>query len=415
MITRRSFAGYGLFGALLGRRARGVPVSDSEILLGTSAAFSGPSRGLGIELYRGAQACFEEVNREGGIFGRNVRLRTYDDGYQPDPSVKNTMTLMLEDDVFGLFGYVGTPTVTRVLPMLKKFQDRNILLFFPFTGAQPQREPPYGEFAFNLRASYRQETGGLVDNFVRVGRRRIAVFYQADAYGRSGWAGVRAALARHDERLAGEATYRRGTQFTSTMRRQVEILKAANPDAVICIGAYAACAAFARDAVDLGLTVPIANLSFVGSENLLKLLAGVAEDSSRYTDLLVNSQVVPSYEEATIPAVREYRELMQRHDPAPPAELVTEQYTAFPQSFVSLEGFLNAKLMVEVLRRLGPEPTREALEAAMFTVQDFDLGIGESVSFSPEQRQGLQRVYYTVVQDNRFVTLADWHERFAKA
>ena len=231
MITRRSFAGYGLFGALFGPGARGAPVSDSEILLGMSAAFSGPSRGLGIELYRGAQACFEEVNREGGVFGRSVRLRTYDDGYQPDPSVKNTMTLMLEDDVFGLFGYVGTPTVTRVLPMLKKFQDRNILLFFPFTGAQPQREPPYGEFAFNLRASYRQETGGLVDNFVRVGRRRIAVFYQADAYGRSGWAGVRTALAQHSERLAGEATYRRGSQFTSTMRRQVEILKAASPDA----------------------------------------------------------------------------------------------------------------------------------------------------------------------------------------
>ena len=115
----------------------------------------------------------------------------------------------------------------------------------------------------------------------------------------------------------------------------------------MCIGAYAACAAFARDAVDLGLTVPIANLSFVGSENLLKLLAGIGEDSSRYTDLLVNSQVVPSYEETTIPAVREYRELMQRHDPSPPAELVTESYAAFPQSFVSLEGFLNAKLMVE--------------------------------------------------------------------
>ena len=93
---------------------------------------------------------------------------------------------MLEDQVFLLFGYVGTPTVTRVLPMLKKFQDQQVYLFFPFTGAQPQREPPYGDFAFNLRASYRQETAGLVNNFVRIGRERIAMFYQADAYGRSG-------------------------------------------------------------------------------------------------------------------------------------------------------------------------------------------------------------------------------------
>ena len=378
-----------------------------------SAAFSGPSRGLGIELYRGAKAYFEHINGNGGVRGRNVSLTTYDDGYQPDPSVRNTVSLMLEDDVFLLFGYVGTPTVTRVLPLLKKFQDRNVYLFFPFTGAQPQREPPYGDFAFNLRASYRQETAGLVDNFVDVGRRRISVFYQADAYGRSGWAGVRRALARHAETIAGEATYRRGEKFTGSLRAQVEILKASNPDAVICIGAYAACAAFARDAVDLGLHVPIANLSFVGSENLLKLLTDLDGDTTRYTGLLVNSQVVPSYEDATIPAVREYRELMSRYDPQPPAELLTETYAPFAHSFVSLEGFLDAKLMVEILGRLGDRPARHDLERAVFSVRDFDLGIGEPVSFSPERRQGLQQVYYTVVEDDRFVTLTDWSGKFS--
>ena len=393
----------------------GAGVTDSEFTLGMSAAFSGPSRGLGIELYRGAMAYFEQINGAGGVRGRRVALKTYDDGYQPDPCVKNTTTLMLDDQVFLLFGYVGTPTVTRVLPMLKKFQDRSMFLFFPFTGAQPQREPPYGAFAFNLRASYEQETGGLVDNFVNVGRRRIAVFYQADAYGRSGWAGVRKALRRHGETIAGEATYKRGSKFTSIMRRPVEILKAADPQAVICIGAYAACAAFARDAVDMGLRVPIANLSFVGSENMLKLLTDdrTPEDSARYTELLVNSQVVPSYEDTTIPAVREYRELMARHNPAPPAELVTEDYTPFEHSFVSLEGFLDAKLMAEVLGRLGDAPSRKGLEEAVFTVRDVDLGLGELVSFGPERRQGLQRVYYTVVDNDRFVTLDDWQERFA--
>ena len=387
-------------------------VTDTEIILGVSAAFSGPSRGLGIELYRGASAYFTHINQQGGIAGRKVVLKTYDDGYQPDPSVKNTLKLMLEDEVFLLFGYVGTPTVTRVLPMLKKFQDRNIFLFFPFTGAQPQREPPYGDFAFNLRASYRQETAGLVDNFVRINRKRIAVFYQADAYGRSGWAGVRSALKRHGEQIAGEATYRRGTKFTGSMRKQVEILKAADPEAVICIGAYAACAAFARDAVNLGLRVPIANLSFVGSENLLKLLTEGQDNSEAYTQLLVNSQVVPSYEETSTPAVQEYREMMQQYAPQPPEELVTEDYTPFSQSFVSLEGFLNAKLMVEILRRLGDNPQRSQLEDAVFSVRDFDLGIGEQVSFGPDRRQGLQRVYYTVVENGRFVTLDNWEDRF---
>ena len=373
-----------------------------------SAAFSGPSRGLGSELYRGAKAYFNHVNDNGGVNGCKIVLKLYDDGYQPDPCVRNTMKLMLEDRVFLLFGYVGTPTVTRVLPLLKKFQDEKVYLFFPFTGAQPQREPPYGDFAFNLRASYRQETAGLVENFLRVGKKRIAVLYQADAYGRSGWAGVRAALAARGEQLAGEATYRRGQRFTGTMRAQVEILQAVSPDAVICIGSYAACAAFARDAVDLGLRVPIANLSFVGSENLLQLLTEGRDEAEKYTRHLVNSQVVPSYENTSIPAVREYRELMERYDPAVPQALVKEPYSPFPQSFVSLEGFLDAKLMAEILRRLGGGHDRAKLEQAVFSVRNYDLGIGERISFGPDRRQGLQTVYYTVVEGGRFVTLDDW-------
>ena len=396
------------------KAASGSGADDQRIVLGMSAAFSGPSRGLGIELYRGASAYFEHVNSTGGVHGRKIALKTYDDGYQPDPSVQNTMTLMLEDRVFALFGYVGTPTVTRVLPMLKKFQDQTVYLFFPFTGAQAQREPPYGDFAFNLRASYRQETAGLVDNFVSIGRKRIAVFYQADAYGRSGWEGVRRALKEHGEKIVAEATYRRGQRFSSSMGRQVEILRAANPDAVICVGAYAACAAFLRDAVDLGLQVPVANLSFVGSESLLQLITESRPDRDRYTDFLVNSQVVPSYEDARIPAIREYRQLMLRHNPDPPQDLLEQAYSPLPQSFVSLEGFLDAKMMVKILDVLGENPDRASLESAVFSIQEYDLGIGELVSFGPDRRQGLQTVYYTIVDAGRFVPLDDWkRSRFA--
>ena len=387
--------------------------ANGEIVLGVSAAFSGPSRGLGTELYRGAYSYFSRVNEAGGINGRQIALKMYDDGYQPDPCVENTMKLMLEDEVFLLFGYVGTPTVTRVLPLLKKFQDENIFMFFPFTGAQPQRQPPYGDFAFNLRASYAQETAGLVNNFVRIGKERIAVFYQADAYGRSGWAGVRAALRPHGLQIAGEATYTRGAAYTGAMRRQVEILQSTQPDAVICIGAYAACAAFARDAVDFGLEVPIANLSFVGSENMVKLLTEGRDEAEPYTRLLVNSQVVPSYEDLSLPAVREYRDLMARYDPQVPPELIKEEYAAFDFSFGSLEGFLNAKLLAEILRRLEGDVERARLEEAVFSVRDFDLGVGEQVSFGPDRRQGLQTVYYTVVEDGRFVPLEDWQAKFA--
>lgn len=385
----------------------------TEIVLGMSAAFTGPSRGLGIELYRGASAYFEHINRSGGVHGRKVVIKCYDDGYQPTLSVENTITLLLEDQVFALFGYVGTPTVTVALPVLKKFQHMQTYLFFPFTGAQPQREPPYGDFAFNLRASYRQETAGLVDNLMSIGKRRIAVFYQADDYGSSGLAGVQRAMLKHGEHIVAEATYQRGASFSSSMRSQVEILKESAPDAVICIGSYAACAGFLRDAVDLGLPVPIANLSFVGSENLLKLISEETDESERYSRLLVNSQVVPSYEDRSIPAVAEYCELMERYAPRPPDRLLTEDYAPLSLSFVSLEGFLDAKLMVEILRRLGSDPDRRKLESAVFTINEFDLGIAERVSFGPTRRQGLQEIYYTVVESDDFVALTNWEDRFS--
>ena len=398
------------------RSRREAVTQDDEILLGVSAAFSGPSRGLGTELYRGAMAWFNFVNDNGGVNGRRIVLKVYDDGYQPDACVANTIRLMQQDKVFLLFGYVGTPTVTRVLPLLKKFRDQQVYLFFPFTGAEPQREPPYGEFAFNLRASYRQETAGLVDNFVRIGRRRVAVFYQIDAYGRSGWAGVREALARHGETIVGEATYTRGTPFTSTMRDQVEILKAGSPDAVICIGAYAACAAFARDAVDLGLHVPVANLSFVGSENLQRILRERRGDPDSYTRFLVNSQVVPAFDDSTFPAIQEYHRLMFQYDPQLPDDLerltADDPYQPLARGFVSLEGFLNAKLMTEILRRLGRRLDKSRLEQAVFSVRNFAMGIDQRVSFGPSRRQGMQRVYYTVADGSHFEMLYDWEARF---
>ena len=166
-----------------------------DIVIGMSAAFKGPSRGLGIELYRGSMAYLEPVNRRGGIHGKKIVIRAYDDGYNPMPAIRNTIKLIDDDDVFLLVNYVGTPTVTRVLPLLKNYRKKHVYLFFPFTGAEPQRQPPYSDFVFNLRASYQNETEGLVDHFVRLGRTKISVFYQADAYGRGGWEGVKDALA----------------------------------------------------------------------------------------------------------------------------------------------------------------------------------------------------------------------------
>ncbi|OIQ50705.1 hypothetical protein BerOc1_02646 [Pseudodesulfovibrio hydrargyri] len=372
--------------------------------LGMSAAFTGPSDGLGVELYRGSMAYFTFVNEHGGVNGRTVSIRILDDGYQPGPAIDNTMRFLEGDEPLCLFSYVGTPTVTRVLPLLKGYGGRRKLLFFPFSGAEPQREPPYDRFVFNLRASYRQELAGLVDRFLALNRKRLAVFYQADAFGRSGWDGAHRALKSHGYALVGEATYRRGARFAESMKRQVEILMRANPDAVLSIGSYAACAALIRDARDMGLNVPIANVSFVGSEKLLSLLLAAERENGRdYTFNLVNSQVVPSYEDLSLPAVREYRELMDRYAPNAPA-MAAREYAPVRYSFTSFEGFLNAKAMVRILEAYAASLT-PGLGAAAESLTEADIGIDVPLRFGPDRHQGLDRVYFTTVRDGRFVPM----------
>ncbi len=378
-----------------------------EIRIGMSAAFSGPTRGLGIELYRGSMAYFSHINEQGGVFGHKINVTAYDDGYNPVPTISNTIRLVEKDDVFLLFDYVGTPTVTRMLPLLKIYSSqREVLLFFPFSGAQPQRQRPYGQYVFNLRASYQQEIDALVGYLASIGRNRIAVFYQIDAYGRSGWEAVQESVAKHGARMVGEATYYRGTTYDTSMKGQVKIIKQSSPDSIISIGTYQACAAFVRDSRDAGLNVPIANVSGVDSENMLKLLINTGELAGRdYTANLINSQVVPSYETTEMPAVDQYRTLMAKHAVMPPKSLIKQDYEPHKHSAVSLEGFLNAKMLVAILEKLGPDLRPNNIKATVEAIKDFDLGINVPVSFGPERHQGLDAVFLTTVEQGRVVPI----------
>ena len=209
----------------------------------------------------------------------------------------------------------------------------------------------------------------------------------------------------------GEATYRRGTKYSQSLKEQVDILKRSNPDAIISIGAYAACAAFIRDARDAGLHVPIANVSFTGSEFMINLLLETGRKNNRdYTKNLINSQVVPSYEDITFPSVRQYRTLIDKYDPVPPKELTEEGYKPLKYSFVSFEGFLNAKLLVEILKRMGNNPEKSRIKDVVESIQNLDIGIDERVSFGPSKHQGIDKVYFTTYKNGRFVLIKDWNE-----
>jgi branched-chain amino acid transport system substrate-binding protein len=289
-----------------------------------------------------------------------------------------------------------------------------VMLFLPFTGAEPTRRPPDDRFVYNLRASYHQEVEGLVDHFVQIGRKRIAIFYQIDAYGRTCWEGARDALAKHGLRLVEEATYKRGTAFEQSMLPQVEILRKANPDAIIAVGTYGACAALIHDARDQGLDVPIANVSFVSSDNLLGQLQKVGKQRNKdYTRNLINSQVVPCFDEETLPAVREYRLAMERNKPQPPEEFRETDFEPLPYGFVSFEGYLNAKLLVAILRK-AESLDRASVRKAADSLKDFSLGLGEDtlITFTPTDHLGLNKVFFTTVREGRFVSMKDedWKE-----
>ena len=392
-------------------RGPGAPgVNAKDLKIGMSAAFRGPSAGLGTELYRGAQVYYTEINQRGGVHGRTISVVALDDGNEPTPCIKNTIELVEKEQVFFLSNYVGTPTLTRALPVIKRYADRQVILVGNFTGAQLQREEPYVEQVFNIRASYRQEMLALVDRFWQTGARKFGVYYQIDAYGRSGTDGVARGLAQRGATIAAEATYvRNSARFAADVSPAVQALRQAGVDVVLCTGSYQGCGAFVRTARDRGWTVPISNVSFVGSEAMLSLLLSHGKTTGRdYTRGLINSQVVPSYDDVGLPAVVEYRTLMDKHNPQLPPGLRDPQHAAEQLSFRSLEGFVNAKVIVEALRRSGPSPTRVGFRQALESLKNFDLGIGAPLTFGPERHQGLDNVYFTSVVNGRWAPVSDW-------
>ena len=412
-MNRREFLGLltaGVAGGVLTDSAAAAQApAANEIRIGMSAAFRGSAAGLGAELYRGAQAYYSEVNARGGVFGRPISVVALDDSYNPEPCIRNTIQLLEREKVFFLSNYVGTPTLTRALPVIKQYADQHVVLVGNFTGAQPQREAPYVDQVFNVRASYRQEMQALVERFWQAGARRFGVYYQVDAYGRSGTDGVARALAARNARIVAEATYVRNATFDEDMGLAVGALREAGCDVVLCTGAYQGCAAFVRSARDAGFAVPISNVSFVGSDAMLALLVKHGRAKGRdYTRGLINSQVVPSYDDTTLPGVVEYRALMDRHNPAVPDAIRDPHYAPQKYSFISLEGYVNARVITEALKRAGANAGRPTFRQALESLRGLDLGIGAPLTFTPERHQGLDSVYFTRVDGDRWVPIVDW-------
>lgn len=344
-------------------------VTDKEIVIGQFAVISGPAAQLGLRMQLGMQTYFKAINAQGGVNGRTIRLVTRDDGYEPEKAVAAVKALINEDKVFALAGSVGTPTGLAALPILTEEQ---VPLVGMFTGAQALREP-FNRQVFHVRASYFDETESIIQHLTTLGVKKIAVFYQNDAYGKAGLEGVTRALDKRKLKPVAISTVERNT--VDVAKALAEILKA-EPEAVVQVGAYKACAAFIKQARAKGYGGQFFNVSFVGSTALAEELGDAGQG-------VVISQVVPFPFAGKSAVVREYQQRM--------IEAGQKDF-----DFSSLEGYITARVLTEGLRRAGKNLTRDGLISALESMRDVNLG-GFTVNYSAKDHQGSNFTDLTII------------------
>ena len=349
----------------------GTPgVFEDRVLFGQSAAFSGPASELGTNMRLGIEAAFHEANEAGGVHGRRLELTSLDDAYEPEAAITNTQALIAEG-VFALIGAVGTPTSRSATPVAA---ESGVPYLTPFTGAGLLRDPEWTNI-INLRASYAQETEEMVERLTTdLGIERIAILYQDDSYGRSGFNGVQAALARRDSKAVSVGRY---TRNTSAVKAAVLDIEEGNPQAVIMIGAYQPMAEFIKLARFRGMDALFLNVSFVGSNALAQELG------AKGVGVLV-TQVVPFPEDDSLPVVAAYQRALAAYAPE-----------ATP-GFVSLEGYLAGRLAIAGLERCGRDLDRACFLASLREAEAFDIE-GFAIQFGQDDNQGSDKVFLTVI------------------
>jgi branched-chain amino acid transport system substrate-binding protein len=361
-----------------GGTVRGI--THREIRFGMAAPFSGSAKELGHEMKIGIEAGFGLVNEAAGIYGRQLTLVAADDGYEPARTADAVRELHDKGDVFALIGNVGTPTAMVSLPYAL---EHKMLFFGAFTGANLLRRDPPDRYVFNYRASYAEETDAVVRylmNVRRVPPEQIAVFAQQDAYGDAGFAGVGKAIRamRLDDATLLRLNYRRNTVDVDDAVTQ---LRAHRPPikAIVMVATYRAAAKFIEKTRDLYPAMIYTNVSFVGSTALAEELMLLGP---RYASGVIVTQVVPAVDSYAT-AILEYKSALAKFFPGETPD------------YVSLEGFVAARVLVEALRRAGPQLDTEKLVGALEGMRDLDLGLGTPVNYGRTEHQAVHKVWGT--------------------
>lgn len=355
-------------------------ISKNEILIGQSCALSGPAAGLGKSYLAGADAYFKSINDSGGIKGRKIKLVSTDDGYEPEKCKQNTTKMLETDKVFMLFGYVGTPTSKAALPII---EQAKVPFFAPMTGSEAIRKP-FSKYVFNIRASYTKETKELVDRLINEKKlRKIAVFYQDDDFGKSGFEGVKTSLDQYGEKIVATGTYARNTV---AVEKAVKEISSKAPEAIIMIGTYEPCAEFVRQMRVLKSKALFLNISFVGSEILADKLREKGEGIGT-----IISQVVPFPNYLKVPIVKEFNDVFEKYNKGKDVDSI------------GFEGFIAAKSLCKILSEMPESMTREDFIKTAESQQQVDLG-GFTLSFDHTNHQGSNLVFLTQIGPGGYLT-----------
>ncbi len=346
-----------------------------SILLGTSLPLSGINSHLGKDVVIGANTYFSHTNARGGIQGKKIELIQYDDKYEPENTLSNTITLLTKDDVFALFGFVGTPTVKRVLPII---MQSNIPFIAPYTGATFLRNENADNIV-NFRSSYAEEVDALVEYLSSVKNvTRFAIFYQNDDYGEEGYIALSQALAKRNLHLIAEGTYKRNTL---SIRHAIHEIDSAKPEAIILVGAYKPTARFIEKMKEAGASkVIFSPISFVNADALMNELHGNGEN-------ILFSQTIPSYDDVYSKEAVEYLKLLAFY------------YPEEKPSLVSYESFLAAKATVIALKSIVGPITRTAFLDA---IKSLPINTLDNIPLKYRNAQLLNQVYLSIYQNGKF-------------
>ncbi len=360
-----------LFFAIPGLAQQGV--TADTITLGHSGPSTGPLAELGKEYLSGAILYFDQINANGGIHGRRIRIAALDDAYDPERAAENARRLIDEQQAFALFGCFGTGPSLKIIPIASAAK---IPFFAPYTGADALREP-LNPYVFHVRASYRQEIEKIVEHLAKLGVRAIVVVHHTDPFGQAGLDAATSALTRHGLTPAAAIPI---SSSGSDAAEAVSKITAVHPAAVIMITAGNSSVALLRALRQTDQQPMLYGLSVIGSRQIISELGENAHG-------LAIAQVVPSPFRLDYPIVRNYRRAADK--------------TAQPYSYPALEGYLTAHAFAEALRRAGRDLDRDRLRSALESLNGWDAG-GLRFNFSSRRHDALDYVDLTVISHGRF-------------